>query len=48
LGIAIFALVPYNYFTSKVAKLQFEPASPPPTSVMVNAAKTAPPSHLQI
>ena len=41
LGIAIFALVPYNYFTSKVTKLQFElETAATNIEVMVNAAKT--------
>jgi biopolymer transport protein ExbB len=41
LGIAILALVPYNYFTSKATKLQFElETAATNIEVMVNAAKT--------
>ena len=40
LGIAIVALVPYNYFTSKTTKLQFElETAATNIEVMVNAAK---------
>ncbi|MBE7503276.1 MAG: MotA/TolQ/ExbB proton channel family protein [Verrucomicrobiales bacterium] len=40
LGIAIVALIPYNYFTSKVTKLQFElETAATNIEVMVNAAK---------
>src|SRR5882762_5987227 len=40
LGIAIFSLVPFNYFTGKTAKLQFELESAATNiEVMVNAAK---------
>lgn len=41
LAIAIVSLVPYNYFTSKVSKLQFElETAATNIEVMVNAAKT--------
>jgi biopolymer transport protein ExbB len=40
LGIAIVALIPYNYFTSKTTKLQFElETAATNVEVMVNAAK---------
>jgi biopolymer transport protein ExbB len=40
LGIAILALIPFNYFTRKVAQLQFELESAATNvEVMVNAAK---------
>jgi len=40
LGIAIFSLIPYNYFTSKTMRLQFElETAATNIEVMVNAAK---------
>ena len=40
LGIAIFSLIPYNYFTSKTTRLQFElETAATNIEVMVNAAK---------
>jgi biopolymer transport protein ExbB len=40
LAIAIFALIPYNYFTRKLAQLEFELQSAATNvEVMVNAAK---------
>ncbi|HEX4643976.1 MAG TPA: MotA/TolQ/ExbB proton channel family protein, partial [Verrucomicrobiae bacterium] len=41
LGIAIFSLIPFNYFTGKVTRLQFEmETAATNVEVMVNAAKS--------
>jgi biopolymer transport protein ExbB len=50
LGIAILALVPFNYFTGKVTRLQFElETAASNVEVMVNAAKQKglDPNHFQ-
>ena len=41
LGIAIFSLIPFNYFTGKVVRLQFElETAATNIEVMVNATRT--------
>lgn len=46
LGIAIFALIPFNFFNAKVARLQFElETAASNVEVMVNAAGKSVPDH---